>query len=163
MLTSARTIGKFGAASAVTALLLGMNSFANILPSREVTPFLPWYLMFIIPAVVSDLILNNPARSSQILKTEVCAIISGAIIGSIFYIFGYPMLPITFAEPLSYTFHSMNDILVNFVKTLPSVLVFTIVPGMAMGVIGAFISIKKIRVPCIDISRDILYPKNTEL
>ena len=55
------------------------------------------------------------------------------------------MLPITFAEPLIYTFHSMNDILVNFVKTLPLVLVFTAIPGMAMGIMGAFISIKKIK------------------
>jgi hypothetical protein len=144
-----------------------MNSFANILPSKQLTPFLPWYLMLIIPAVVSDLILNKPAilrRSSHILKTEVSGIISGAIIGSIFYIIGYPMLPITFAEPLSYTFHSMNDILVNFVKTLPLVLVFTTIPGMAMGIIGAFVSIKKIRIPRIDISRDILpQTKNTEL
>ena len=157
-ITASRTIGKFGAASAVTALLLGMNSFANILPSKQLTPFLPWYLMLIIPVVVSDLILNKPAiirRSSHILKTEASSIISGAIIGSIFYIFGYPMLPITFAEPLSYTFHSMNDILVNFVKTLPLVLVFTSVPGIAMGIIGAFVSIKKIRLPRIDISIDI--------
>jgi hypothetical protein len=166
-ITASRTIGKFGAASAVTTLLLGMNSFANILPSKQLTPFLPWYLMLIIPVVVSDLILNKPAmirRSSCILKTEASGIISGAIIGSIFYIFGYPMLPITFAEPLSYTFHSMNDVLVNFVKTLPLVLIFTTVPGIAMGIIGAFVSIKKIRLPRIDISRDILsQTRNTEL
>ena len=166
-ITASRTIGKFGAASAVTALLLGMNSFANILPSKQLTPLLPWYLMLIIPAVLSDIILNRPAiisRSSHIVNTEVSAIISGAIIGSIFYIFGYPMLPITFAEPLSYTFHSMNDIMVNFVKTLPLLLVLTTVPGMAMGIIGAFVSIKKIRVPRIDISRDILsQTKSTEL
>ncbi|HEY6885930.1 MAG TPA: hypothetical protein VI278_18005 [Nitrososphaeraceae archaeon] len=165
-ITASRTIGKFGAASAVTALLLGMISFANILPSKQLTPFLPWYLMLIVPAVVSDLILNKPAiirGSSHILKTEVSGIISGAIIGSIFYIFGYPMLPITFAEPLSYTFHSMNDILVNFVKTLPLVLVFTAIHGMAMGVTGAFISIKKIKVPHMDIARDMLsHAKNTE-
>jgi hypothetical protein len=165
-ITVSRTIGKFGAASAVTALLLGMNSFANIVPSKQLTPFLPWYLMLIIPAVVSDLILNKPAiirGSSYILRTEVSGIISGAIIGSIFYIFGYPMLPITFAEPLSYTFHSMNDILVNFVKTLPLVLVFTAIPGMAMGIIGAVISIKKIKVPRMDIARDMLsQAKNTE-
>ncbi|HEY5630753.1 MAG TPA: hypothetical protein VIR31_01365 [Nitrososphaeraceae archaeon] len=165
-ITASRTIGKFGAASAVTALLLGMISFANILPSKQLTPFLPWYLMLIVPAVVSDLILNKPAiirGSSHILKTEVSGIISGAIIGSIFYIFGYPMLPITFAEPLSYTFHSMNDILVNFVKTLPLVLIFTAIPGMAMGVTGAFISIKKIKVPHMDIARDMLsHVKNTE-
>jgi hypothetical protein len=165
-ITVSRTIGKFGAASAVTALLLGMNSFANIVPSKQLTPFLPWYLMLIIPAVVSDLILNKPAiirGSSYILRTEVSGIISGAIIGSIFYIFGYPMLPITFAEPLSYTFHSMNDILVNFVKTLPLVLVFTAIPGMAMGIMGAVISIKKIKVPRMDIARDMLsQAKNTE-
>jgi len=165
-ITVSRTIGKFGAASAVTTLLLGMNSFANIVPSKQLTPFLPWYLMLIIPALVSDLILNKPAiisRSSHILRTEVSGIISGAIIGSIFYIFGYPMLPITFAEPLSYTFHSMNDILVNFVKTLPLVLVFTAIPGMAMGIMGAFISIKKIKVPHMDIARDMLsQAKNTE-
>jgi hypothetical protein len=166
-ITASRTIGKFGAASAVTALLLVMNSFANILPSKQLTPFLPWYLMLIVPAVVSDLILNKPAiirgSSRILLKTEVSGIISGAMIGSIFYIFGYPMLPITFAEPLSYTFHSMNDILVNFVKTLPLVLAFTAIPGMAMGVTGAFISIKKIKVPHMDIAREMLsQAKNTE-
>jgi hypothetical protein len=57
------------------------------------------------------------------------------------------MLPMTFAEPLSYTFHSMNDIFINFVRTLPSVLVFTAVPGVAMGIIGAIVSVKKIKVP----------------
>ncbi len=34
-ITASRTIGRFGAASAVTALLLGMNSFANIIPSNQ--------------------------------------------------------------------------------------------------------------------------------
>jgi hypothetical protein len=53
----------------------------------------------------------------------------------------------TFAEPLSYTFHSMNDIFINFVRTLPSVLVFTAVPGVAMGIIGTIVSVKKIKVP----------------
>jgi ABC-type methionine transport system permease subunit len=75
------------------------------------------------------------------------AIISGAIIGSIFYMIGYPMLPITFAEPLSYTFHSINDISVNFVRTLPFVFIFTAIPAVAMGIIGSIISVKKIRVP----------------
>jgi hypothetical protein len=82
-------------------------------------------------------------------------IISGAIIGSMFYMLGYPMLPMTFAEPLSYTFHSMNDILVNFVRTLPLVLVFTAVPGVAMGIVGAIISTKKIKVPQANIPSNI--------
>jgi hypothetical protein len=151
-ITASRTIGRFGAASAVTALLLGMNSFANIIPSKQLTPFLLWYLMLIIPAVLADFILN---RRSKLLITKRSVIISGAIIGSMFYMLGYPMLPITFAEPLSYTFRSMNDILVNFVKTLPLVLVFTTVPGVAMGITGAIISTKKIKVPQANIPTNI--------
>jgi hypothetical protein len=148
-ITASRTIGRFGAASAVTALLLGMNLFANIIPSNQLMPFLPWYLMLIIPAIVSDLILNKSIiiRGSNILKAERSVIISGAIIGSMFYVIGYPMLPITFAEPLSYTFHSMSDILTNFLRTLPLVLLFTTVPGVAMGISGAIISTKVIKVP----------------
>ena len=146
-ITASRTIGIFGAATAVTALLLVMNSFANIIPSSQLMPLLPWYLMLILPAVLADLILNKSiiiTRSKKkILKAERSVIISGAIIGSIFYIIGYPMLPMTFAEPLSYTFHSMNDILVNFVRTLP----FVLVPGVAIGTTGAIISVKKIKVP----------------
>src|SRR5919197_6490714 len=50
--TASRTIGRFGAATAVTALLLVMNSFANIMPSDQLMPFLPWYLVLIVPAIV---------------------------------------------------------------------------------------------------------------
>lgn len=148
--TASRTIGIFGSATAVTALLLVMNSFANIIPSNQLMPFLPWYLTLIIPVVLADLILNKSVilrKSKNMLNTDRLAIISGAIIGSIFYIIGYPMLPITFAEPLSYTFHSMNDISANFVRTLPVVFIFTAIPAVAMGIIGSIISVKKIRVP----------------
>jgi hypothetical protein len=166
-ITASRTIGRFGAASAVTALLLGMNSFANIVPSNQLMPFLPWYLMLIIPAILADLILNKSiiiTRSKKTLKDETSVIISGAIIGSIFYILGYPMLPMTFAEPLSYTFHSMNDILINFVRTLPLVFVFTAVPGVAMGITGAIISVNKIKVSRTNIPSNTLSEvKNNEL
>src|SRR5919204_2721233 len=156
-ITASRTIGTFGAASIVTALLLGMSSLANIIPSSQLTPFLPWYLTLIIPAVFSDLILNKYiAIRGKILKIQKSVIISGAIVGSIFYILGYPMLPITFAEPLGYTFRSMSDILPNFIRTLPLVLLFTAVPGVAMGITGAIISTKRIRVPQADIPSNIL-------
>jgi hypothetical protein len=148
-ITASRTIGRFGATTTVTALLLVMNSFANIIPSNQLMPFLPWYLMLIIPAVVSDLILNKSTiiRVSKLMTAETSAMIAGAIVGSIFYIIGYPMLPITFAEPLSYTFHSMNDISTNFVRTLPLVFILTVGPGVALGIVGAILSVKKIKVP----------------
>jgi hypothetical protein len=148
-ITASRTIGRFGATTTVTALLLVMNSFANIIPSNQLMPFLPWYLMLIIPAVVSDLILNKFTiiRVSKLMTAETSAMIAGAIIGSIFYIIRYPMLPITFAEPLSYAFHSINDIPANFVRTLPLVFILTAGPGVALGIVGAILSVKKIKVP----------------
>jgi hypothetical protein len=148
-ITASRTIGTFGATTAVAALLLVMNSFANIIPSNQLMPFLPWYLMLIIPAVASDLILTKSIviRVSKIVKAEISAMISGAIIGSMFYVMGYPMLPITFAEPLGYAFHSMNDITINFLRTLLLVFILTAGPGVAMGIVGAIISGKKIKVP----------------
>ena len=156
-ITASRTIGRFGAASIVTALLLGMSSLANIIPSSQLTPFLPWYLTLIFPAVFSDLIVNKYVTiRGKILKIQKSVIISGAIIGSIFYILGYPMLPITFAEPLGYTFRSMSDILPNFIRTLPLVLLFTAVPGVAMGITGAIISTKRIKVPPADTPSSIL-------
>ncbi|MGN6709963.1 MAG: hypothetical protein ACTHKF_11545 [Candidatus Nitrosocosmicus sp.] len=146
-ITSSRVIGRFGGATAATALLLTMISFANIIPAVSLTPFLPWYLMLIIPAIASDLILNNHnflIKRSKKLDAKYSIIISGAIIGAFFYILGYPMLPITFAEPLSYTFNSIDDILVNFIDTLSIAIVPTTVFGIIMGIIGGIIATKKI-------------------
>ena len=149
-ITSSTVIGRFGGATAVTALLLTMISFANIIPSIQLTPFLPWYLMLIIPAIVSDWILTNHhhrhflIKGSKKLDAKYSIIISGAIIGAFFYILGYPMLPITFAEPLSYTINSIDDILVNFIDTIPIAIVPTTVFGIIMGIIGAIIATKRI-------------------
>jgi len=160
-ITASRTIGKFGGASAVTALLLAMISFTNIIPSTQLTPFLPWYLMLIIPAVGSDLIANNHLifKSNQLNAKDRSLIIAGAIIGLNFYIMGYPMLPITFADPLGYTFNSLNDILENFINTFPSAFILTAIPGIIMGIIGAFISSKKIKIPDTNISNSMLSSK----
>lgn len=147
-ITASKVIGRFGGATAVTALLLALISSTNIMPSAQLTPFLPWYLMLIIPAMASDLIANNHlVFKSKKTYTKYSIIISGAIIGSIFYIMGYPMLPITFTEPLEYSFKSLNDILGNFVNTFPSAIALTIIPGIIMGIAGAIISAKKIKIP----------------
>jgi hypothetical protein len=152
-ITTSKAIGKFGGSSAVTALLLAMISFTNIIPSNQLTPFLPWYLMLIIPAVVSDLIVNNHLIfRTKHTKSNNSTIFAGAIIGSMFYIMGYPMLPITFAEPLGYTFNSLGDILGNFLNTFPSAFILTAFSGIVMGIIGAIISSKKIRISDTNIS-----------
>jgi uncharacterized membrane protein YidH (DUF202 family) len=147
-LTASKTIGRFGAASAIVALVAGLNVFANIIPTGNIlTPLLPWYSMIsIIPVIVADLILNSSIIKSKI-RSPRPEIISGMIIGSIFYVFNYPMLTWTFSLPLNMPLESINNILPNFVNSMPTVLAITLVPSAIMGMIGAIISFKIINVP----------------
>ena len=72
---------------------------------------------------------------------------AGAIIGSLFYVIGYPMLPITFSEFLGLPFNSMKDLLTNFENTLLLVFAGTFIPAVFLGITGAIISLKKINEP----------------
>ena len=151
--TASKTIGKFGAASAVAVLVVAVNVFANILPTDGMMiSFLPWYLIVaIIPAVTSDIILNNSTVRSKIGEGD-SQLIAGAIIGSMFYIFNYPMLIWAFSIPLDMQLANLQGIEAvtiltsNFLSTLPTALAITIVPGALMGILGAHVSSKKITV-----------------
>jgi len=151
--TASKTIGKFGAASAVAVLIVAVNVFANILPTDGMMmSFLPWYLIVaIIPAVTSDIILNNSTVRSKIGEGD-SQLIAGAIIGSMFYIFNYPMLIWAFSIPLDMQLAYLQGIEAvtiltsNFLSTLPTALAITIVPGALMGILGAHVSSKKITV-----------------
>jgi hypothetical protein len=147
-LTASKAIGRFGAASAVVVLVVGMNIFANIIPTGNIlTPLLPWYSMIsILPVIVADLVLNSSIIKSKIgnLRTE---IVTGIIVGSIFYVLNYPMLTWTFSLPLNMPLESINNILPNFVNSMPIVLAITLGAGAVMGMIGAIISSKTINIP----------------
>jgi hypothetical protein len=150
---ASKTIGRFGAASAVAVLVLGVNVFANILPTHGMISLLPWYLIVaIIPAVTADIILNNSSIKSKVGVGD-SRLIAGAIISSIFYIFNYPMIIWTFATPLNMQLANLQRIdavavlTSNFLSTLPTVLAITLVPGALMGILGAYVSSKKIAVP----------------
>ncbi|MDW0179519.1 MAG: hypothetical protein QOK78_01515 [Nitrososphaeraceae archaeon] len=152
--TASKTIGRFGAASAVAGLVMGVNVLANIIPTDGmITSSLPWYLIFaIIPAVAADIILNNAAIRSKIGLRE-SELIAGAVISSTFYVFGYPMLTWAFAIPLDMQLGNLQGIEAvamltsNFLSTLPTVLAITLVPGALMGMVGAYLSSKKIAIP----------------
>jgi hypothetical protein len=141
-IAASKTIGRFGAATAVVAVFVVINTLANIVSTGQmITPILPYYILAaMIPAVVADFALNK----ITILRDKVeSIIIPGAIIGSAFYLIGFPILVWTLAQPFSNTsFQSYNDIIPAFLNTLPIVLVTTLVSGSALGVIGSIISTK---------------------
>jgi hypothetical protein len=140
---SARTIGRLGAAGAVTAVVIGMNVFANIIvPAQQhLMPFLLWYLLIIIPAIGADIGVNRAGRKMGAI------IIPGALIGMAFYVFNFPMLPMTFAELLSMPNQSISDLLPSTHATLSQVVTMTAIPGALAGVTGAIIASKKIKMP----------------
>lgn len=152
--TASKTIGRFGAASAVAVLVVGVNVFANIVPTDGMMiSSLPWYLIVaIIPAITADTILNNLTIKLKIGVRE-SELIAGAIVSSTFYIFSYPMLAWVFAIPFNMQIANLQGIEAvsiltsDFLGTLPAALAITLVPGALMGIVGAYISSKKIAIP----------------
>ena len=153
--TASKTLGGYGA-SVVAAILVGLVAVTNIVPSNQLMPFLPGYLSLVVIAIVADLVSNKSSSSSaaaaalklksRILGTEKSTLIAGAMVGSMFYVLGYPMLPTTFAVFMGHhDFDPVDDILPIFVDTLPAILPFTIIVGAIMGMVGAIISEKKIQ------------------
>jgi hypothetical protein len=57
------------------------------------------------------------------------------------------MLTWTFSLPLNMPLESINNILPNFVNSMPIVLAITLCAGAVMGMIGAVISLKTINIP----------------
>jgi hypothetical protein len=166
-LIASKTIGRFGAASIVAGSVVGLNVFANIIPTDGmIISSLPWYLiMAIIPAAMADIVLSNSSIKSKIGvgKSE---LIAGAILSSTFYIFNYPMLTWAFAIPLDMQLANLEGIEAvailasNFLSTLPTALAITLVPGALMGIVGAYLSSKKIAIPSSHLGLLTLQDKN---
>jgi hypothetical protein len=146
-LISARTIGRLGAATAVAGVVTAMNILANIAPAYQfLGAFLPWQLLSIIlVTIAADVAIHRLPQGTGM-------VIAGALIGIIFYIFNYPMLPMTFAELLNQPNSFINDILPSMYATISQVIIATAVPSMLAGIVGSVTASKKIQLPKIDVA-----------
>jgi hypothetical protein len=153
-LTASKSIGRFGAGTIVSALVVGINIFANIVPSQGMMiSILPWYfIVAILPALIADIILNNSTTKSK-LGLRASELVAGILVSSVFYIFNYPMLTWAFAIPLDMPIANLQGIQAvasltsNFLSTLPVMLSITLVPAALMGLLGALFVSKKITIP----------------
>jgi hypothetical protein len=145
-LIASKIIGRFGAATSVAVLVVGVNIFANIIPSQGLMiSILPWYsISAILPALIADIILNNSVAKTR-LGLRGSELIAGLLIGSTFYIFNYPMLTWAFAIPLGMSLANLQGMLAvasltpSFLSTLSTVLAITFIPAALMGLSGAFL------------------------
>jgi len=134
--------GKYGAASAVVIVLIGMNVFASIVPSYRAVAFLPWYALIVYPTVIiADLVLNTSLLKKISEKSKM--IIAGAIIGSAFYMIDFPWINLTFTHLLLPTHAFITDHIANtipyFLITLPITSIMTIIPGAIIGALSSSI------------------------
>ena len=146
-LAGSKALGNFfGSGLIISVLVIFINTISNIIPAKDfLIGILPWYLFTVIGTILlSDLILNSNFLKKR-FSTKTLILLSGSIIGSIFYIFNYPMLTWTYGSVLNTYLVSISGVLPTFMNTLPFVSVFTISVGALLGFIGSFLYIKKIQ------------------
>jgi hypothetical protein len=140
-------MGRLGAASVTAGVVISINMLANIAPAyQSLGAFLPWQLLAVVPAVVgADLAISRARQGTGV-------IIGGALIGITFYVFNFPMLPMTFAELLNQPNASIHDILPSMYATLLQVILMTAIPSMLGGIVGAITGSKIIKISKIGLT-----------
>ncbi|WP_458746988.1 hypothetical protein [Candidatus Nitrosocosmicus sp. T] len=141
-----RSTHTVGIASVIAAGVILLTAFTNILPSQALSNLLPFYLLTIIPFILIDLLIHDKLPlGNRIIGNKLKAVISGAISGSLFYIMGYPLLPLTLSNYLTpidleqVGFITIVDILPSFINSLPVVLPITIFIGAIFGILSIWI------------------------
>ena len=136
----------FGMASAIAAGVILLTAFTNILPSQSLSNLLPFYLLAIIPFVLVDMLIYGKLPLNNItISNKIKFLIAGATSGSLFYIIGYPLLPLTLSNYLMPVdleqtgFVTIVDIIPSFINSLPVVLPITIFIGAIIGILYAMI------------------------
>ena len=137
-----RNINRFGAASAAALVFLTMNITSNIFTSEKLLFYLPWFIAPMASAIFADYLLNRKLKSKFIQKHS--AKISGAILGSMFFVFCFPMLAMTFLEFFVFNDVFSYDIIHSSSNTIANIWLLTIIPGAISGMVGATLAQKKL-------------------
>lgn len=137
-----KNINRFGATSAAALVFLIMNITSNIFTSEKLLFYLPWFIAPMASAIFADYVLNGKLKSNYLQKHS--AKISGAILGSMFFMFCFPMLAMTFLE--FYVFNDVfpYDIIHSSSNTIANIWLLTIIPGAFSGMVGAALAEKKL-------------------
>lgn len=137
-----KTVNIFGAASAAAIAFLTMNISANIITSENIMSYLPWFIVPAITAVIADFVLNKKTTSKIIQRHR--DKISGLVLGSMFFMFCFPMLSMTFLDVYLFNDVEPYDILPSSSETVLQIWMMTVIPGAISGMAGMIFSTKKL-------------------
>ena len=89
------------------------------------------------------LIYDKLPLDNRTISNKLKFVIAGAISGSLFYVIGYPLLPLTLSNYLMPVdleqtgFVTIVDIIPSFINSLPVVLPITLFMGAIIGILSA--------------------------
>ena len=132
----------FGVASAAALAFVTMNITSNIFTSEDLMRYLPWFVAPIASAIVTDYILSGKINS-KIIKNHQNKI-SGLILGSMFFMFCFPMLAMTFLEPYLFNDVFSYDVLHSSSDMVFEIWLMTVIPGAVAGMLGMIFASKKL-------------------
>jgi hypothetical protein len=151
VLLAMNTTNKFGYISLVGVSVIVLTSISNILPSEELSAFMPYYLLSAIPFILIDFVVYNKLPMIKgISSPKNKMIFAGVISASLFYMIGYPLLPLALGNylmPLNLSnmeFTTLVDIIPIFVNTYSVVFPLTLTIGVAVG-LGSALSYERIQ------------------
>ncbi len=139
---AAKSMKTFGWASAVVALLIFFNITANLIPAEALFGYLPWYVIPMIAAVIADGLVTKKIRVKKFGET-----MSGILIGSVFLMYGMPLVGMAFIQ--FYVFHGVSgySLLPEFAGTLAVILGILSIPGGIIGAVAVKVAKRKISIP----------------
>lgn len=144
-----KTMKQFGYLTLIGTGVFCVTLLTNIFPSEVTTEFMPFYLLSALPFFVMDLVLYKKPHSSFFgFDQNSKLVIASAVSASLYYIIGYPWLPLALGNYLmpvdleAVGFTTINDIVPIFLQSLHLVLPATSIMGALLGFGSAFLFLK---------------------
>ena len=141
--TSSKAQNRFGATSAAALTFIVMNITSNILTSETIMFYLPWFAAPMISAITADFVFNKKWESQIMQKHS--GKIAGAILGSMFFAFSFPMLSMTFLEIYLYNDIFPYDVLPTSADIVLNHWMMSIPGGIVSGIVGMILAPKILR------------------
>ena len=126
---------RFGILTVTGLLFLAINGSTSILTNSSLLDSIPFYVLNVIPIFVSDILIS-------LFNNNRIRYISGAILGSSFYMIYFPLIVHTFNESLTNQIVWASLTSKIYFELIDEVMILTIIPAIGMGILGAIISMK---------------------
>ena len=126
---------QFGIMTVLGGLFLLIYSSTAIIPNFAMFDTIQFYSLNLIPFVIGDIFL-------KLNRSKLSLFFVGGLAGSVFYMVYYPYVMYTYNEILLGKLVSPSLIYFVYFELIQTVLLYTLIPSIIMGILGMFFSAK---------------------